>query len=168
MNEQEQPKTQVFAAEGRLRGHAVRAALIGGGLLLAAWLAALVLGSFGGLGGLPGIDLTGKPEARSAKSGSPTPGKTADVATHSVAQPVDRASAGPAPSHGGSSSRPAAAPGTTGPAPAQPSATTHGKPAGSGTGSGSGKPAGTPGNGNSTSNAGGQGKGNAYGTARTG
>ena len=70
--------TQIFAADGPLRGHAVRAALVVGGILLAVWLAALVFGAWGGFGGLPHVDSRGSDEqllmrpTRSPRAGGET------------------------------------------------------------------------------------------------
>jgi hypothetical protein len=170
MNQQEKTATQIFAADGPLRGYALRVVLIGGGLLLAAWLAALVFGAYGGLGGFPRLDLMpgGSSSAQAAKTAPETAG---GAVPDKAGEPSGTGAAGASPSTspagpGGSISRPAASAGSG--SATQGTKAARGKPAGSGTGTGSGKPYGTPGAGGAGSNAGGVGKGNAFGISRAG
>jgi len=173
------PISQIFASDGSRRRNAARAGLIAGAALLAAWVAAVALGTFGGFSPLPGLEFgkdgkgpdSGAPAAREAGSepGARLPA-VSDSSRQGDAQPGpgggSGAAGGPAPpgSRQVSANRPGGGQPGAGSKPTSPKPVTTtptqtakptGQPDGAGTGSGSGKPIGTPGQGSTGSNAGG-------------
>jgi hypothetical protein len=156
---------QVFAAGGRHRARAWRAALALAAGLLALWVVALAFGALGGFNSLPSLDLgSSQPEGTAAPAAKPqsvTPSATLSepkVAAEQDAiseapttqgEPAPRHRTGQAPG-GASQPAPPPAPATT--VPVAPTASVPGKAVGEGAVDGTGKPAYTPGQGGDGSN----------------
>jgi hypothetical protein len=99
---------QVFAARGRSRPTAMRIVLVAGALVIAAWVAALGLGAFGGFDSLPRPDLS-LDERDSPGSTRPLSPEQAVPATAAAPRDVRRPAVSPS-STGGTPSPPSRAP----------------------------------------------------------
>jgi hypothetical protein len=145
----------IFAANGQARHRVVRAAVVAGIALLAAWLVALALGVLGGFGSLPLLPDSHAKSSNEASSrqSSPAPAPRRANVRAVPAKPATpgstRSTATRSPSHTSpprASSPRARSPQTVPSTRTAPSVTSSGHAYGTGTTPPSGKPAGSPGN----------------------
>ena len=150
----EHASTAIFAAEGPTRHKLVRAAIVGGAALLAAWLTSLALGILAGYDGLPVLPSFHSGDATQARPTAPAAHRVASPSAKQTSRSTERTRSTTSNSSATHTRRSAPSRSTSAPSSHGKSSSSQGQ--GAGTTRPAGKPVGSPGNGPGGSGAPGQ------------